>query len=352
VKILVTGASGFLGAWIVRACLDAGDEVRVLARKTSRLDGLAGLPIDVREGDVLDRRSVERACKGVRAVIHAAGLHALRRRDRDTLFRVNVEGTRNVLEVAAARGVRAIHTSTIGTIGLTDQPVVLDETARLAPARAAQHPYAATKLAAEHIALGLARDGADVVVLNPGLLLGPGDLRLSSTRFVHAYLRRQAPFFPAGGTSFGDVRAVAAVYPTALRKGRPGERYVLAGLNRSYRDVFDALSRASGLPRGWPLPSLLATWWGLASDAAGLVTEHPFEEFSLGTVAYSTRFNYCDSAKAQAELGYAPGDFDALVSATVADHLARGALSEPGAPPVRRPRALAAGPRDADPTMR
>jgi dihydroflavonol-4-reductase len=343
VKVLVTGASGFLGSWVVRALLGAGDEVRVLARKASRLDALTGLPVEAREGDVLDRRSVDRACKGVDAVVHVAGLHALRRRDRDTLFPVNVEGTRHVLEAAAARGLRAIHTSTIGAIGLTDQPIVLDETAHLAPERAAQHPYAASKLAAEAIALGLGRAGADVVVLNPGLLLGPGDHRLSSTRFIHHYLRRQAPFFPAGGTSFGDVRSVAAVYPKALRRGRGGERYILAGLNRSYGDVFDALARASGLPRAWPLPSWLATWWGLASDATALVTPHPFEEFSLGTVAYSTRFNYCNSSKAEAELGYAPGDFEALVRETVADLVARGATTAETAAP--RPRALSAGPR-------
>ncbi|HVU52610.1 MAG TPA: SDR family NAD(P)-dependent oxidoreductase [Polyangia bacterium] len=320
-KVLVTGASGFLGSWVVRALLGAGDEARVLARKTSRLEALAGLPVDLREGDVLDPRSVARAVKGVDAVVHLAGLHALRRRDRDALFRVNVEGTRNVLQAAAARGVRAIHTSTIGAIGLTDGPIVLDETARLAPERAAQYPYAASKLAAEAIADGLARAGADVVVLNPGLLLGPGDLRRSSTRFIHAFLEQQAPFFPAGGTSFGDVRGVAAMYPVALRKARCGERYILAGLNRTYRELFELIARAAGRPRAWPLPSWVATWWGLASDAAGLFAQHPFEEFSLGTVAYSTRFNYCDSSKANAELGYAAGDFEALVRETVADLL-------------------------------
>lgn len=330
-KVLVTGASGFLGSWVVRALLGAGDEVRVLARKTSHLDALADLRVDVREGDVLDRRSVERAVKGAGAVVHLAGLHALRRRDRDDLLRVNVEGTRNVLETAAARGVRAIHTSTIGAIGLTDGPVVLDETARLLPERAAQYPYAASKLAAEAIALRLARDGADVVVLNPGLLLGPGDVRRSSTRFIQTFLERQAPFFPAGGTSFGDVRRVAAIYPVALRRGRSGERYILAGLNRTYRELFELIASASGRPRALPLPSFVATWWGLASDAAGLIAQHPFEEFSLGTVAYSTRFNYCDSSKAAAALGYTPGDFEALVRETVADLLRSPRGDDPSA---------------------
>jgi dihydroflavonol-4-reductase len=322
VKVLVTGASGFLGSWVTRAFLRAGHAVRALARRTSRLEALAGLPVELREGDVLDRRSVERAVKGVDAVVHVVGLVALRRRDAD-LLRVNVEGTRHVLEAAAARGVRALHTSTIGAVGLTDEPVVLDESARLTTARATQYPYAASKLAAERIAFGLAREGADVVVLNPGLLLGPGDVRLSSTRFVHHYLRREAPFCPAGGTSLGDVRRVADVYPTALRAGRRGERYILAGINRTYREIFDELARASGRPRPLPLPTLVARWWAFASDAAALLTAHPFDEFSLGTVAYCTRFNYCDSSKAAAAFGYEPGDLEPLIRDTVADHLGR-----------------------------
>jgi len=322
-RVLVTGATGFLGSWVIRALIQAGDEPLALVRRGSGREGLRGLAVRTIEGDVLDRASVESAVKLVGAVIHLAGLVSLRRRDHEALVRVNVDGTRNVLEAAAARGLRSLHTSTIGTIGLTDEPVVLDEGSRISPDQAAAYPYAASKLAAEDIALRLARAGADVVVLNPGLLLGPGDLRLSSTRFIHHHLRREAPFCPSGGTSFGDVRRVAAVYPWALRQGRRGERYILAGVNRTYGEVFGSLARISGLPPAWPLPTLVAQWWGLASDAVSLVVEHPFEEFNLGTVAYNTRFNYCDSSKASSEFRYVAGDLDPMLEETVADHRRR-----------------------------
>jgi dihydroflavonol-4-reductase len=326
-RVLVTGATGFLGSWVARALLEAGDQPLALVRKSSRLDALQGLSVKIIEGDVLDRGSVERAVKRVEAVIHVAGLVSLRRRDQESLVRVNVDGTRNVLEAAAAAGLRALHTSTIATIGFHDRPVVLDERAQLSREQASQYPYAASKLAAEEIALHLARSGGDVLVFNPGLLLGPGDVHLSSTRFVHHYLRREALFCPAGGTSLGDVRRIAAVYPQALRLGQRGERYILAGLNHTYREVFASLARISGLPPPWPLPTLVAQWWGLASDTASLFVRHPFEEFSLGTVAYATRFNYCDCTKATSTFGYMPGELDPLIQETVADHSSRGSLA-------------------------
>ena len=322
-KVLVTGATGFLGSWVVRALLRAGDRARVLVRRTSQLDTLAGLAVETVEGDVLDRPSIGRAARGMDAVVHAAGLVSLRRRDRALQRRVNVEGTANVLGVAAARGLRAIHTSSIGAVGFSDQAILRDESSRLSAEMGAQYAYAATKLASEEIAFALAAKGADVVVLNPGLLLGPGDRHLSSTRFVHHYLRGEAPFCPRGGTSLGDVRRVADVYPRALRQAPAGERYILAGINRTYREIFDGLARVSGRRRVWPLPTLVAQWWALASDAAGLFVRHPFEEFSLGTVAYCTRFNYCDSSKATRAFGYQPGELLPLLKATVDDHLAR-----------------------------
>jgi dihydroflavonol-4-reductase len=345
-KVLVTGATGFLGSWVVRALLRAGDRARVLVRHTSKLDTLAGLELDLREGDILDRRSIEDAAKGVDAIVHVAALVSLRRRDSADLRRVNIEGTRNVLEIAAATGRRAIHTSSIGALGFSDEPSLRDETCRLSPEMGARYVYAATKLASENVALELAASGADIVVLNPGLLLGPGDLHLSSTRFVHHLLRGTAPFCPRGGTSLGDVRAVAGAYPKALRAGRAGERYILAGINRTYREIFDAVARAAGRRASWTLPTLVAHWWGFASDAAGLLFQHPFEEFNLGTVAYSTRFNYCDSTKATRAFGYAPGPFDELIRVTVADHLARSGAADTSAAsahPRTRPRPSARG---------
>ena len=325
-RVLVTGASGFLGSWVVRALLQAGDRPLALVRKSSRREGLAGLPIEIAEGDVCDRSSLERAMKQVDAVAHVAGLVSLRRRDHDELTRVNVEGTRNVLEVAAARGLRVLHTSSIATVGFSDTPALLDEWSRPRAGEVIHSSYFASKVAAEDVALSIARDGADVVVLNPGLLLGPGDLHLSSTRFVHGFLTRQAMFYTAGGVSLGDVRRVAAIYPVALRRGVRGERYLLAGVNRSYREIYQELSRVARLP-AFPMPTILAQWWALVSDSAALLVPHPFEEVSLGAIAYSTCFNFCDCSKAREVLGYEPGGFESLIAETVADHLARQAAT-------------------------
>jgi dihydroflavonol-4-reductase len=330
-KVLVTGASGFLGSSVVRALLRAGDQPRALVRRTSNRAALEGLPIKLAEGDVLDRRSIVRALKGVDAVIHVAGSVSLRQRDRALLEKVNVQGTRNVLEAAAERDLRVIHTSTIATLGFSDRPRLLDESCRISGALAALYPYAGTKLESEDDALRMAAAGADIVVLSPGLLLGAGDLAISSTRFIYHYLRREVFCFPDGGTSLGHVANVAAVYPTALRRGRRGERYILAGVNASYREVFGALSRIARLPPAWPLPAMIARWWGWTSDLASTLVRHPFEEFSLGTVSCSSKFNFCDCSKATATFRYRPGQLEPMLEETVADHLGRGLAARPDA---------------------
>src|SRR5262245_46142832 len=122
-KVLLTGATGFLGSEIARQLVAAGHDLRILVRKTSKLDGVAGLPLEKVEGDILDRASVLRALDGVDALIHTAANVSPRRRDRDSIFRVNVEGTRTVLGAALEKGVkRVVYTSSIATIGMTERP--------------------------------------------------------------------------------------------------------------------------------------------------------------------------------------------------------------------------------------
>jgi dihydroflavonol-4-reductase len=323
-KVLLTGATGFLGSEIARELVRQGHTLRVLVRPTSRLDGLAGLVYEKSVGDVLDGASVERALGGASALIHAAGNTGSRPRDKAAVMKTNVEGTRIVLDAAARRpDLRVVHTSSVVTIGATDKPRVLDEHATWNVANTGYH-YVDSKKAAEEIALDHARAGMNLVVLNPGMILGPGDVYITSTRYVLEYLRGRNRFAPRGGLTWGDVREIARAHVTALTKGRVGERYILAGQNHSHAEVMATLYRVTGLYRPVPVPQLVLWVAALLSEAAAKVRPHGLEELNRGFVRWAKKWNYMDAGKAQRELDYVIRPFDETVRDTVRDFMRRG----------------------------
>jgi len=326
-KVLLTGATGFLGSEIARELVRQGHSLRVLVRGTSRLDGLAGLAFDKVVGDVLDAASIERALDGMDALIHTAGHTGSRPRDKAAVMRTNVEGTRIVMAAAARRpGLRVVHTSSVVTIGATAKPRVLDEHATWNLAGTGYH-YVDSKKAAEEIVLEHARAGLDVVVLNPGMILGPGDVYITSTRYVLEYLRGRNRFAPRGGLTWGDVREIARAHVTALRKGRAGERYILAGQNHSHAEVMATLYRVTGLHRPLPAPRLVLWIAAILSEAAAKIHPHGLEEMNRGVLRWSQKWNYTDSGKAQRELDYVIRPFDETVRDTVRDFMRRGLLT-------------------------
>src|SRR5262249_19743347 len=253
-KVLVTGATGFLGSEVARELARQGHALRVLVRATSKLDGLAGLEYEKVVGDVLDPASIERALHGVAALIHVAAHTSAPPRGAAQVRAVTVEGTRNVMAAAAVRrGLRVVYTSSVAAVGATKRPRILDENATW-DVGGMGYAYVDAKHDAEEIVLGHARAGMNVVILTPGMILGPGDVYITSTRYVLEYLRGRSRFYPRGGLSFCDVREVAKAHVAALTRGRAGERYILAGQNVSHREALETLHRVSGGPRPLPLP--------------------------------------------------------------------------------------------------
>lgn len=320
-KVLVTGATGFLGSWIVRELLRHGHAPRVLIRRGSRLDGIAGLEVEPVAGDLLDQESIDRATRGMEAVIHAAG-QVSARGGRAELRRVNVGGTRSVLDAAARYSLRVIYTSTIATLGTTYEPVVRDEEGPSPPVNSG-FGYVDTKREAEELARLQARRGQEVVILNPGIILGPGDVYFTSTRIVLEYLRGTLRFYPRGGISFCDVREVAAAHVAALTRGRRGERYILAGENVTYAELFARLRRMTGLPPAWPMPWWMAPALVFSSEVASVFGSQLLQE-AVESMRYGQRFNFRDSAKARRELGYASRPLEQSLRDTVLDELVRG----------------------------
>lgn len=316
-NLLVTGGTGFLGAALVPLLARAGHRLRLLQRSPS--PEAEALGAEVLRGSVEDPAAVRAAVEGVEAVFHLAGQVDFDPADPARLYALHVQGTRVLLEAAAAAGVRrVVLASTSGTIAVFREERTGTEADPYPLRVVAGWPYYLSKIYQEKAALRLAGDtGLELVVLNPSLLLGPGDLRLSSTDVVWKFLQRRVPAMPGGGLSFVDVRDAAQAFAAALERGRPGERYLLGGANMSFRDLFGRLERLSGVAAPWvSLPPAvnvagarllerLASWRG---------TEPPIDSPS---VEMGERYWYCDAAKAAAELGFAPRDPQETLAETV-----------------------------------
>ena len=309
-RVLVTGATGFLGEHLItELCARGGgrDGVEVRAFARSRSPVLARLEVDFVQGDLLTGDALKAALKGCQAVFHLAGMVSRTPDDSQPMMRLHVDGTRRLIEHMDAAGVgRLILASTSGTVAVSAEEEVLDEEAGYATELVAGWPYYASKIYQEKLAFGLGTErGIEVVAVNPSLLLGPGDRRLSSTNDVLRFLRRQIPAVPEGGMNFVDVRDAAAAMATALEHGRAGERYLLGGPNWTVEEFFGRLSRAAKLPA--PRVRLPAR----AARIGASVIEHVYRSWrgqeppvDRISVEMSQHYWWLDSSKARRELHF------------------------------------------------
>jgi dihydroflavonol-4-reductase len=315
VKLLVTGATGFLGTHLVRTLEARGYDVVPFARSLG--------------GDVLDASGVARAAAGCEGVFHCAGKVSRRREDAEELYRLHVEGTRTVLDACAAAGVRrAVIASTSGTVAVSDVEHVARETDAPPIGILARWPYYRSKLFAEREALERNREGFEVVSVNPSLLLGPGDVHGSSTEDVRLLLEGSVPAVPAGGLSFVDVRDAADAMCKAMQVGRAGERYLIGGCNLTVADFFGRLSRIAGvrapwlaMPRSREVASVGARIVERIAARVGVPTR-----VDAVSVEMAQCFWYVDSSKAEHELGWSARDPGVTLHDTVEDLRERGVV--------------------------
>lgn len=266
-KALVTGGTGFVGSHIVRALNEAGHSARVLHRSSSRLDALEGLTFESALGDILDADSLRTACSGCDWVFHVAAVADYWRADGSRLMKANVEGTRLVLEAARAAGVkRVVFTSSAAAVGIRAGCQPADESVpfNLPPER---FPYGYSKVLAEQVVQEAVAAGQDVVIVNPVIVMGPGDLNMISGSYI-TQVKRFGPLVPvtSGGISVIDVRDVARMELAAAERGRAGERYILGAANYSHREWLAIIADVVGVRR----PFIPAPDWMLPPVAAGV----------------------------------------------------------------------------------
>jgi dihydroflavonol-4-reductase len=327
-KILVTGATGFLGRHLLERLLEGeSSRLRVLARAVDpewRERGIEGI-----EGSILDEGACAAALRGASAVFHFAGKVSRNPEDGPELYRLHVRGTAILCRAAKEAGVeRVVLASTSGTIAVTEDGSPLPDESFPPPLKLiGGWPYYTSKLYQEETARRECQGGPDLVILNPSLLLGPGDKRLSSTEDVLKLLASEIPVVPPGGVSFVDVRDAAAAFEAALTRGRAGERYLLGGPNWSFETFFAKLARIAGVkgPRV-KLPDTVYSVAGKAIDAFYRQWDRtpPVDRVS---VEMGRRYWWLDSSKAEKELGFSARDPYETLSDTI-DYVKKEFLGE------------------------
>jgi dihydroflavonol-4-reductase len=330
-EVLVTGGTGFVGHHVVRRLAAEGFTVRVLARASSPTKLLAGLPVAIVHGDLTDPPSLQRAVKGCSAVFHVAADYRLWARHPEELYRSNVQGTEELLKASRQAGVeRVVYTSTVGTLDFSKNGQPATESEVPDPATLSG-PYKKSKFLAEQVALRYAREGLPVVIVNPSAPVGEGDRKPTETgKMILDFLNRKMPAYIETGLSLVDVRDVAEGHLAALRRGRPGERYILGGRNMSFREILETLGKMSNLPSpSLRLPYGVALCAGVVDSWIARIL-HREPRIPLEGVKMARHKMYVSSAKAELELGFRAGPIEPALERAVVWFGENGYLSSAG----------------------
>ncbi len=322
-KILITGASGFIGTWLVKRALESGANVRAVARGGT-LNSPPGFDwdpspftssqLEVVSADVTDSQAVRPLMQGCSQVFHLAGFAKVWAKDRDAFRRVNVEGTANVLSAAREAGVeRVVHTSSGVTFGMTPSGQLRDESTPRIPKQCFTE-YEATKLEAEELVLRRAADGQDIVIVNPTRVYGPGHLNESNSLplLLKDYLNGRMPFLINRGANFSNyvfIDDVVEGHLLAMEKGRSGERYLLGGENVTLRELAEQVDELSGrrhfrISIGKAIPMMYAYFEATKAKVFGIPPK-----ITPGWARMFVANEAYDNSKAQRELEFSPRSF-------------------------------------------
>jgi dihydroflavonol-4-reductase len=335
-KVFLTGATGFVGSHVARELAGRGADLRLLVRKTSRLDNLEGLSADTVVGDLREPESLRTAISGCDAVLHVAADYRLWVRDPQAMYAANVGGTHDLLRIARETGVpRFVYTSSVATMGFRQDATIVDEATPVSLNDMIGH-YKRSKFLAEQEAIQAAKVGQAVVILNPTTPIGSNDLKPTPTGgIVVDFLNRKFPAYVDTGLNLVDVAEVARTHAAALEVGRFGERYILGGENLTLKQILDKLSAISGLPS----PTMKVPHWVAMTFAffdenvtGRLLGKEP--RATVEAVRMGKKMMFASSAKAVRELGFRDAPVYPALRSAVEWFQAHGYVQEAGKRPV------------------
>lgn len=306
-KVLVTGANGFLGSWVTKMLVDEGHEVFALVRPSADLSELAGVSCKYIHGDVTDITSLLEAFKGMDTVFHLAGVIAYKKSQRAQMDKVNVQGTANVIDVCREHKVRRlVYLSSVVAIGagFTEKDIFNEES----PYNISKFNlgYFETKHKAELLVkTACDRNEIDAVILNPSTIYGAGDAKKGSRKMQLKVAQGKLRFYTSGGVNVVAVEDVVAGILSAWKNGRKGERYILAGENILIKDLFAMIAEEAGVPApSHHLPDGVLHAVGFLGDGMEkLGLKGPLSRENAYT---ATMYHWFDSSKAQKELNFKP----------------------------------------------
>ena len=248
-KIFVTGATGFVGHHVARALAAEGADLRLLVRKTSNLKNLEGIRAETHVGDLGEPDSLKLALEDCDAVMHVAADYRLWIPNPESMYKANVDGTRELLRMAREAGVRrVVYTSSVATMHFRADGIVINEDTPVSIKDMVGH-YKRSKFLAEQEAMKAAQGGQQVMILNPTTPIGPYDTKPTPTgRIFVDFLKGKFPAYMDTGLNLVDVAEVARTHVSALTVGTPGRRYILGGENLTLKQILDKMSAITGIP--------------------------------------------------------------------------------------------------------
>ncbi|MNK75540.1 3 beta-hydroxysteroid dehydrogenase/Delta 5--_4-isomerase [compost metagenome] len=306
-KVLVTGANGFLGSWLTRELVNQGHNVYALVRPKSDISELNGVNCKYLHGDVTDVHSLLEAFKGIDTVFHLAGVVAYKKSDRAQMERVNVQGTQNVVEVCREHKVRKlVYVSSVVAVGAGYTPdQVMTENSEF-NIHDLDLGYFETKHEAEKIVKKACDRGEiDAVMINPSTIYGAGDAKKGSRKMQVKVAQGKLKFYTSGGVNVVAAEDVVQGIISAWKKGRTGERYILCGENMLIKDLFKIIAEEAGVsPPNKLMPDTVLHVVGAIGDTMEKVgLKGPLSRENAYT---ATMYHWFDCTKAKQELDFHP----------------------------------------------
>ncbi|HIK07519.1 MAG TPA: NAD-dependent epimerase/dehydratase family protein [Trichormus sp. M33_DOE_039] len=326
-QVFVTGGTGFIGSHVVRLLLQQGYQVKTLVRPNSNLGNLHGLDVEIVKGD-LNHPELWQQMLGCKYLFHVAAHYSLWQKDRDLLYRHNVEGTANVLNAAQKAGIeRTVYTSSVAAIGVGASGQIVDETHQ-SPVEKLVGDYKKSKFLAEQVAIQAVANGQDIVIVNPSSPIGALDIKPTPTgEIILRFLRRQMPAYVNTGLNFIDVRDVAWGHLFALQKGKTGDRYILGHQNLTLKQLLEQLADITGIPAP---QNTVPNWLPLSVawiDEKILAPLGKIPSVPLDGVRMSQQTMYYNPDKAVRELGLPQSPINIALKDSVDWFVANGYVS-------------------------